>query len=113
VLQWRKKAFHLRRSNYCLKEYLEGDIQMTFRTPIVFILIMFIGPILKLLTPDHWEVWQRALLGGVSIGLLVYIIEKVRISEKKMPLWLGISFMIAGFILSVYFSEFIEQQASY
>jgi uncharacterized membrane protein len=86
---------------------------MTFRFPIVFSFIMLIGPLLTILTPEHWDTWQRALLAGGLLGLFMYVLIKLGISEKKMSWWLGASIMITAFVLSIYISNIIEQQVSF
>lgn len=45
---------------------------MTLRFPITFALIMLVGPIMKFFIPNTWEVWQYALLSGVTVGILLW-----------------------------------------
>ncbi|MFD1356959.1 hypothetical protein ACFQ4X_03535 [Fictibacillus halophilus] len=84
---------------------------MALRIPLVFTLIMFTGTVLESLFPEHWDVWQKALLVGGLVGLIVFIFGKIGYLEKRMPLWLGISILITGFILSVVITTIIEKQA--
>lgn len=84
---------------------------MAFRIPLVFTLIMFTGTVLESLFPEHWDTWQKALLVGGLVGLIVFIFGKFNYLEKRMPFWLGMSILITGFVLSVVLTTIIEKQA--
>ncbi|MDM5317120.1 hypothetical protein QUF49_14020 [Fictibacillus sp. b24] len=83
---------------------------MTLRFPITFALIMLVGPIMKFFIPNTWEVWQYALLSGVTVGILLWGIYKIGLDKKTVPIWLGVSMIIAAFFGSIYLAELLESQ---
>jgi hypothetical protein len=91
--------------------FIKGRSSLAFRIPLVFTLIMFTGTVFESLFPEHWDVWQKALLVGGLVGLIVFIFGKIGFLEKRIPLWLGISILITGFVLSVVLTTIIEKQA--
>ncbi len=83
---------------------------MTLRFPMSFALVMLVGPITKFFIPKTWEVWQYALLSGVTVGILLWGFYKIGIDKKNVPIWLGVSMIIAAFFGYIYLAELLEPQ---
>jgi lipopolysaccharide export LptBFGC system permease protein LptF len=71
---------------------------------------MLIGTILKFFIPENWAMWKGALLAGGLVGLIYWVLFKVGLTEKKVPIWLGVSLMTTGFFASIYLSNIYEKQ---
>ncbi|MFG6494649.1 hypothetical protein P8610_04780 [Fictibacillus sp. UD] len=83
---------------------------MTLRFPITFALIMLVGPIMKFFIPNTWEVWENALFSGVTVGILLWALYKIGLDKKNLPIWLGVSMILAAFFGSIYLAELLESQ---
>lgn len=83
---------------------------MTLRFPMSFALVMLVGPITKFFIPKTWEVWQYALLSGVTVGILLWGLYKIGFDKKDVPIWLAGFIIIAAFFGSIYLMESLEPQ---
>ncbi|MBD7964795.1 hypothetical protein [Fictibacillus norfolkensis] len=85
---------------------------MKLQGPITFTLVMLTGTLLKFFIPEHWTVWQGALLAGGIVGITLWGFIKIGLAKKTISTWLGVSLMIAAFFTSVYLANLYEKDSN-